>query len=175
MTQRDLRVRWLSRALGLVLGLLPWWAQAVQATFHGTLIGNPPCEISGPDNPISVNFGEVGINRIDGVNYTQPMTLTITCGGDLGSNVALYLAYDGMNANDFDSSALQTSRPGLGIRLYYQGNVLTPNEDDLPITMSSNGQMTLPMSAVPVIDPDPSLVLQEGPFNATGTMEVRYP
>lgn len=178
MGQRNRLQRLFSRpVMCAVVSLLavPLMAQAVPATFSGTLIGNPPCEITGDENPISINFGEVGITRIDGVNYQQPLNLTITCGSDLGSNVAMYLAYDGMNATDFDHSALQTSRVGLGIRLSYQGSVITPNEDDLPITMSSNGVMSLTMTAVPVADPDPALVLLEGPFNAIATMEVRYP
>ncbi|MDV5227793.1 MAG: fimbrial protein [Pseudomonadota bacterium] len=150
------------------------FVQAVPMTFGGTLIGNPPCDITGDDDPVSVKFGDVGISRIDGVNYAQPFTLTVTCGADLGNSVALFMGYDGMNA-DFDDRALQTSREGLGILLSYNGTVIKPDNGDIPVTMSSHGVMTLPLVAVPVKDSNPALVLLEGPFNATGTVEIRYP
>lgn len=149
-------------------------AQAVPMTFGGTLIGNPPCDITGDDDPVSVQFGEVGITRIDGINYTESFTLTVSCGSDLGNNVVLYMGYDGMNA-EFDERALQTSKPGLGILLSYNGTVIKPDNGDIPITMSSNGMVSIPLTAVPVKDSNPALVLLEGSFNATGTVEIRYP
>lgn len=150
------------------------FVQAVPMTFGGTLIGNPPCDITGDDDPVSVKFGDVGISRIDGVNYAQPFTLTVTCGADLGNSVALFMGYDGMNA-DFDDRALQAFPRGLGILLSYNGTVIKPNNGDIPVTMSSHGVMTLPLVAVPVKDSNPALVLLEGPFNATATVEIRYP
>ncbi|WP_272663227.1 MULTISPECIES: fimbrial protein [unclassified Providencia] len=164
------------RTIMLMVGLLftASFAQAIPMTFGGTLIGNPPCDITGNDDPITVKFGEVGISRIDGINFSQPFTLTVSCGNDLGNNVALFMGYDGMNAN-FDNRALQTSKSGLGILLSYNGTVVKPDNGDIPITMSSNGMVNIPLVAVPVKDSDPGLVLFEGPFNATGTVEIRYP
>lgn len=141
-------------------------------TFKGNLIGNPPCDITGDNDPITVDFDEVGITRIDGVNYMQDFALTVTCGNDLGNAVQLYMGYDGMNA-PFDDNAIQTSLRGLGVRLYYQGDVVAPNNDDIPIVMSSGGVANIPLSAVPV--KDPTIDLFEGTFTATGTVEIRYP
>ncbi|WP_318709136.1 fimbrial protein [Providencia sp. 2023EL-00965] len=155
----------------MIIGVSPVQA-STQVNFHGTLIDNPPCDITGDNDPIYVDFDEVGITKIDGINYMQDFTLTITCGSDLGNNVALYMGYDGMNA-PFDRDAVQTDIRGLGIRLYYKGEIVAPNNDDIPIVMSSGSIKTIALSAVPV--KDDSIDLLEGPFNATGTVEIRYP
>ncbi|MTC61465.1 fimbrial protein [Providencia rustigianii] len=142
-------------------------------TFKGNLIGNPPCDISGENDPIQINFGEVGITRIDGSNYLKDFILNINCSNELGNNVALFIAYKGMNAASFDNNAVQTSLSGLGIRLYYEGHVIPPNDDNIPIVMSSGGVKKIPLSAVPVRDL--SVDLFEKPFTAMGTIEIRYP
>lgn len=165
-------------AVVLLTGLLfgSGVTQAVEVNFTGNLIQNPPCDVAGPDGigqPIKVPFGEVGITKIDGVNYQQDFTLTLSCGPALGSAVALYLQYTGMPA-PFDVKALQASQVGLGIRLYHQGVVVPPNSG-APMTMSSNGTATLPLYAVPVSDADPATVLYEGNFTATATVEMLYP
>lgn len=162
-------VLWLS-------SLIPLTSSAVDVNFTANLIGNPPCDVSGPDGPdqpIRVPFGEVGITKIDGVNYQQDFTLTLSCGTGLGNAVALYLEYRGMNA-PFDNNALQASQSGLGIRLYHQGVVIPPNTGT-SITMSDNGISTLPLYAVPVKDADPSATLYEGDFTATASVEMNYP
>lgn len=164
-------------AVALVLSsAMSLTAQAVDVNFTATLIGNPPCDVAGPDGPdqpIRVPFGEVGITKINGVNYQQDFTLTLSCGTGLGNAVALYLQYRGMNAT-FDDNALQASVSGLGIRLYHQGVVIKPNTGT-PITMSDNGTESLPLYAVPVKDPSPSATLYEGDFTATANVEMNYP
>nr|WP_282553592.1 fimbrial protein [Providencia sneebia] len=127
----------------------------------------------GVDQPIKVPFGEVGITKINGTNYQQDFTLTLSCGTGLGNAVALYLEYRGMNA-PFDNNALQTNQAGLGIRLYHQGVIIPPNSGT-PITMSDGDTATLPLYAVPVKDPSPSATLYEGDFTATASVEMNYP
>lgn len=120
-----------------------------------------------------VDFDEVGITKIDGVNYMQNFSLRVTCGDDLGNDVRLYLGYTGMEARLFDNNAVLTNRDGLAIRLYYQGQVVAPDDANIPIVMSSGGSAVIPLSAVPVRDP--AVDLLEGDFYATGTVEIRYP
>lgn len=166
-----------SRGLLALCGVLPLTTQAVEVNFSGNLIQNPPCDVAGPDGanqPIKVPFGEVGITKINGVNYQQDFTLTLSCGTGLGNAVALYLEYRGMPANSFDSKALQASQSGLGIRLYHQGVVISPNTGT-SITMSDSGTSTLPLYAVPVKDPSASATLYEGDFTATANVEMNYP
>ena len=157
-------------------GLLSMNAQAIDVNFTANLIQNPPCDVSGPDGPdqpIKIPVGEIGINKINGVNYQQDFTLTLSCGIGLGNSVALYLEYRGMPA-DFDENALQANQSGLGIRLYNQGKLM-PINNGLAITMSDNGVTMLPLSAVPVRDSDPAVTLYEGDMTATASVEINYP
>lgn len=141
--------------------------RAVPATFHGTLIDNPPCDI----NSVDVEFNEIGISQIDGERYKKPFTITIECQNNLGTSVPLYLGYEGMPAS-FNYDALQTSKVGLGIVMYHDGNIISPNNDDIPVTMSSGGKYDVSLEAVPVKDSTPP---SEGSFTATGRVEIRYP
>ncbi|WP_427864951.1 fimbrial protein [Providencia stuartii] len=150
-------------------------AQAVEVNFSGNLIENPPCDVAGskgPNQPIKVDFGEIGITKIDGVNYQQDFTLTLSCGPELGNSVPLYLQYMSHFIASFDNKALRTSINGLGIRLYHEGVVIAPNTGS-PIKMSSNGTATLPLYAVPVRDP--KITLFEGDFTASATVQMLYP
>lgn len=142
-------------------------ARSVQTTFHGTLIENPPCDI----NSVDVEFNEIGISQIDGERYKKPFTITIECQNTLGTSVPLFLGYEGMAAS-FNSDALQTSKVGLGIIMYHDGEIIPPNNEDIPVTMSSGGTYNVDLEAVPVKDSNPP---SEGSFTATGRVEIRYP
>ncbi|MEY1579995.1 fimbrial protein [Providencia manganoxydans] len=157
--------------------LMPLTGYAVDVNFKANLIGNPPCDVEGPDGPdqpIRVPFGDVGITKIYGETYRKNFNLTLSCGTGLGNDVALYLEYRGIVAESFDNKALQASQTGLGVRLYHQGVVIPPNTGT-PITMSDNGVATLPLYAVLVKDTDPSATLYEGNFTATASVEMNYP
>lgn len=150
-------------------------AYAVQVHFSGTLQSNPPCVITGDNDPITVNFGDVGITQIDGTRYAKSFTLNVLCDVSMGNNITLYFGYDGMNAS-FDDDALQTSRNGLGIKLYRSnGDIIQPDNSNHSVVMSGGVSENIKLTAIPVKDPDPALVLYEGPFTATGTVEIRYP
>lgn len=149
--------------------LIPSSYASVRVDFTGTMRGNPPCDVTGAD----VDFGEVGVTKIDGINYTQDFSISVECPADTG---ALYIAYSGLTANTFDDKALQTSVAGLGIRLYRNGTVIAPDNHDIPLIMPAEGGIVpIALSAAPVRDMSPSYLLLEGEFRATGTIEVRYP
>lgn len=164
---------WCAIAILLLSFNAPFTNASTRVNFTGNLIGNPPCDITGDNDPIMVDFDEVGITKIDGINYMQNFSLRVTCGDDLGNDVRLYLGYTGMEARSFDNNAVLTNRNGLAIRLYYQGQVVAPDDANIPIVMSSGGSAVIQLSAVPVRDP--AVDLLEGDFRATGTVEIRYP
>lgn len=150
-------------------------ANSAQVNFKGTLQTNPPCVITGSNDPITINFGDIGITQIDGTRYAQTFDLNILCDVSMGSGVTLYFGYDGMIA-DFDKQALQTSRNGLGIMLYRSnGDIIEPNNANHTEVLSGGTPVTVRLTAVPVKNPDSDLVLLEGPFTAIGTVEIRYP
>ncbi|MDX4945447.1 fimbrial protein [Providencia manganoxydans] len=157
--------------------LMPLTGYAVDVNFKANLIGNPPCDVAGPDGPeqpIRVQFPDVGITKINGENYRTDFSLTLSCGTGLGNAVALYLQYKGQPAEGFDNQALQASQTNLGVRLYHEGRIIPPNSGT-PITMSDNGTASLPLYAVPVKNADPSATLYEGYFTATARVEINYP
>lgn len=158
------RIGLLALSLGLSLA-----AQAVEVQFHGTLIDNPPCDVGGA-GPIEVDFGEVGVTKIDGENYKKVFQVTFWCEDMNGA--AVYLMYDGAPTN-FDTKALQTNRQGLGVRLAYDTKIIPPKSGKEVFIPVGGGGAILPFSAVPV--KADGVTLYEGPFTATATVEMRYP
>lgn len=167
-----------------LMGLLSLFSSSSQASievyFKGNLIDNPPCDVydaNGKDQPIRINFGEIGITDIDELNvsrngnYQQNFTLTVSCGAGLGNSVTLYMKYKGMPTN-FYNDALQTTEPNLGIYLESDGTAVKPN-DGLKVVMSSNGTKQLPFTATPIRNK--GSMPAEGTFTATATVEMLYP
>ncbi|ELY3087888.1 fimbrial protein [Klebsiella aerogenes] len=142
---------------------------ATEVQFRGTLIEPPPCNISN-DQTILVPFGDnVGINKIDGVNYRQPVEYSLNC--DITSpQDGLSVELSTTNPTAYDTSAVNTDITGLGIRLLVEG---VPAVFDTPMPVDLQGSQLPPhIEAVPVKAPDASLT--EGPFNATVTLKVVY-
>lgn len=135
-------------------------------TFHGTLIAPPPCTIS-DGNQVDVNFGEqVGINKVDGVNYRRPLNYQITCDSTQGGSWVLSLKLTG-ETPVFDSQALQTDKTGLGIKIYQNGTLFAPNS-----TLRINLDNLPTLEAVPIKQDGASLV--EGAFEAWASLRADY-
>ncbi|WP_436799812.1 fimbrial protein [Scandinavium sp. UTDF21-P1B] len=134
-------------------------------SFHGTLIAPPPCVIN-EGGQVDVDFTErVGISKVDGVNYRVPVNYQITC-EDGGSGLALSLSLSG-TAAAFDSQALQSDQPGLGIRIYQDEKAFTPNST-LNIDLATPPRL----EAVPV--KRAGVTLKEGAFEAWATLQANY-
>ncbi|HCR1077296.1 TPA: fimbrial protein [Enterobacter cloacae] len=135
-------------------------------TFRGTLIEPPPCSIN-DGNRVDVDFGErVGINKVDGVNYRQPVNYQITCESDGNANWALKLSLSGATAG-FDQEALQTSKTDLGIRVYQNDTPFTPGS-----TLAVNLDNPPRLEAVPISRAGATLT--EGAFEAWATLRAEY-
>ncbi|MBG2801554.1 fimbrial protein [Proteus vulgaris] len=131
----------------------------------GTLLIPPPCVIEN-NNLIEVYFGHnVGIHRVDGINYTQPVNYKLKCdpnikGWDLGLSII-------GPKSQFDDAGLQTNIADLAIHMTRNGEPFILNErfvispDKPPI-----------IQAVPVKRPGSTLV--EGPFEVTATLLAEY-
>jgi len=134
--------------------------------FHGTLITPPPCTIN-DDNQIDVNFGErLGINKVDGVNYRQSINYQITCEGTGSGNWMLTLSLSG-GVSSFDREALATDKPNLGIRIYQNNKLFTPNS-----TLSIDQANPPRLEAVPV--KSLGATLTEGAFESWVTLRADY-
>ncbi|EPN9528024.1 fimbrial protein [Cronobacter malonaticus] len=154
------------KALSLAV-LLPACASGAEnMSFHGTLVA-PPCTISS-GKTIEVDFGsDLGVNKIDGNNYKQPVAYTVDCDAGYTSN-DLAIVVEVSNPAVFDSAAVMTNKTGLGIRILV---------DNQPVTFSQRLAVTNPASppkieAVPV--QDQGVTLTEGAFEATMTLRADY-
>lgn len=156
----------LIRTLALAT-VLPVTAQAADnMSFHGTLVA-PPCTINN-GQIIDVFFGtNLGVNKIDGNNYKQPVNYSVDC--DAGYSVNnLAIVVDTAAPAAFDTAAVMTNKTGLGIRILVDGVAVTFAER-IPLT---NPTSPPKIEAVPV--QDPSVTLNEGAFEATMTLRADY-
>ncbi|WP_258090194.1 fimbrial protein [Serratia liquefaciens] len=158
--------RYSGTALVLLCGVLSAAAQAADnMKLHGTLVEPPACTINnGAD--VDVDFGNrVGVKKVDGVNYLQPMNYQITC--DPNANAwAMTLEIVGVRA-DYDSAAVVTGVTDLAIQIKQNGVPFELNKP-IPIVLTNPPRL----EAVPV--KRPGAMLTEGPFEATATLKAVY-
>jgi type 1 fimbria pilin len=164
-------------------------AALANVTFTGTLNGPPPCTIDS-GNTIEVDFGDVGTNRVDGMNYRRGVAYTINCqrppcttdsgwevdfegltliGGTARINCdprVLKLSING-TATTFDGSAVQTSVPELGIRVL---------QNNVPFLL--NTPLEISLSSPPVLEVVPvkrqGVTLAPARFTAVATLLAEY-
>ncbi|MDT3666902.1 fimbrial protein [Cronobacter dublinensis] len=153
--------------LSLFATLLAFSAHAENnMAFHGTLVA-PPCTISNGQT-IEVDFGNnLGVNKIDGVNYLKRVEYQVTCEGGYSAS-GLAIVIDTTNPAAFDSSAVRTDKTGLGVRILIGSR---------PATFGTRIPVNDPASpprieAVPV--QDPVVTLTAGAFDATLTLRTDY-
>ena len=154
---------WQSPVVLTVLALGLCSSASANVAFNGTLIEPPPCTING-GSTIEVDFKEVGISKVDGEHYRQPVNYTITCSTDT-LPWEMILTVRG-SATSFESSAVQSSVVDLGIKLLQNGK---PMELNTPLVVTPNSPPVL--EAVPVKRPGSTLA--PGGFTAIGELPMR--
>ncbi|EOC1567568.1 fimbrial protein [Cronobacter dublinensis] len=138
----------------------------LSVTFQGTFIISTACTINN-DQVIDVNFGNVGVNKVDGINYKQTIPYSIYCKG-ANDNSPVDLMMSG-TAVSFDDAAVKTSVSGLGIQIQLNGQPMQLNKP-FPTTLAAIQSLTL--SGVPV--KEAATVLTEQPFTAIATLTANY-
>ena len=155
---------WQQRALLALCSIGLCSAASANLTFSGTLNEPPPCTIDA-GNTIEVDFGDVGVKRVDGVKYRKGLAYTISC-GPATLPWELKLSVNG-SPTSFDASAVQTNVPALGIRVY-QNNVPFPLNTRLDISLPSPPVLEV----VPV--KQPGATLAPARFAAVATLLAEY-
>jgi len=155
---------WQPRALLALCSIGLCSAASANLTFSGTLNEPPPCTIDA-GNTIEVDFGDVGVKRVDGVNYRKGLAYTISC-GPATLPWELKLSVNG-TPTPYDASAVQTNVPALGIRVY-QNNVPFPLNTRLDISLPSPPVLEV----VPV--KQPGATLAPARFAAVATLLAEY-
>ncbi|OKB64580.1 pilus assembly protein [Serratia marcescens] len=150
----------------LISGLLAGKVQSADnMKFYGTLIEPPPCTIN-DGGEVDVDFGNrVGVTKVDGNNYLQPVNYQITCKSG-ASSWKMTLTVIG-TPTTYDAAALKTNVTDLGIRLLRDGKAFELNK---PVDITLNSPPRL--EAVPV--KRPGSALSEGTFEATATLLAVY-
>lgn len=138
----------------------------VTYNFSGTFVISTPCTVSN-DKVMDIAFGNVGIKRVDGVSYTQPIPYTVDCHG-APDDSPLNLTITGV-ATSFDPAAVMTNADGLGIQIQANG---TPMQLNKAVSTTLGEVSSLSLTAVPV--KDSAKELTEQAFNATATLTAEY-
>ncbi len=160
--------RTLRNAGALVMTLLGGSVQADNMSFRGILLDAPPCTING-GKAVEIDFGQVGVNKVDGENYKQSFTLTYECEGVSTDKLLRYLGA----ATAFDTTAVQTNIADFGIRLQHQRDgIVKPFEVGGTLAIPSYLGSTQ-LIATPV--KKNGATLQEGAFTAAATLQLEYP
>lgn len=132
--------------------------------FHGTLVV-VECSINDGERR-AVNFGDaVGIHRIDGKRYEQPVPFSLDCQNYAGGDMpALTLTLEGTPAY-FDEAAVATDVTGLGIEIRRNGEAQPLNK-----AVQFDYKSVPVLTAVPVADP--KVTLDARTFSATVKLTV---
>ena len=155
---------WPSPVVLTVLSMALCSNATANVAFNGTLIEPPPCTIN-DGSTIEVDFKEVGISKVDGEHYRQPVNYIITCtAGTLPWEMILTVRG---TATTFESSAVQSSVVDLGIKLLQNG---LPLELNTPLVITPSSPPVL--EAVPVKRPGSTLA--PGGFTASATLLANY-
>lgn len=130
---------------------------------HGTLRNVTHCTVN-DGKLISIVFGNVGINKVDGNHFQQTLDYRIGCQGVGERDVTLRVSGTPVS---YDAAAIASSVEGLGIRIMADGQPLPLNQD---VNIDYNQPPVL--EVVPV--KDPAVELTGAPFNASATLSVLY-
>lgn len=155
---------WPQRALLALCSIGLCSVASANVTFSGTLNEPPPCTIDS-GSTIEVDFGDVGTKRVDGVRYRRGVGYTIRCGPSTLPWL-LKLSVNG-TATTFDASAVQTSVPDLGIRLF---------QNNLPFLLNTPLDITLASPPTLEVVPVKRLgsILTAARFTAVATLLAEY-
>jgi type 1 fimbria pilin len=142
---------------------------AENMSFRGTLLEHPPCEING-GQPVAIDFGDVGVNKVNGNNYAQTFKIIYDCKGASTDKILRYVG----NATAFDPAAVQSNIPDFGIQLRHKSLDGVTSAFDvgsrLPVP-SYVGSTTFIATPVKEVNAE----LQDGAFTAGATLQLEYP
>lgn len=134
--------------------------------FKGEFILMPPCSVNN-EQVIAISFGNIGINKVDGINFKKPVPYTVKCFGSQ-DDTPVNLKISG-HAEGFDPAAIATSADGLGIQVQMNGQAMPLN---IPVVTTLSAVASLQLSVVPVKDPGKKLTGQA--FTAAATLTADY-
>lgn len=159
--------------LALLAGFVPALSQAVsnqtgdsvKFNFKGRLQAATPCSISN-DKVITVDFGNVAINRVEGGSYLREVKYTLDC-GSAGSSNTISMVFRA-NPVPSDVATFASSAPGLWVKVLKDGQPLALNKAFKVATPQKPPRIDVQLVK------DPASALTEQDFTATGTLMADY-
>ncbi|MGL4723255.1 MAG: fimbrial protein [Scandinavium sp.] len=146
---------------GLLLLPISSFAVNVNVSVH---IVAAPCKINDGQS-VDVDFGDIGINKVDGNNYRRELPYTMDCDSNSG-NIALVMQGTPV-AFDSDAATINSSLAGLGVKFWLDDQAFKIN------TPAPVSPTALPkLYAAPF--KDTSATLSSGDFAATATLVAIY-
>ncbi|RTP97279.1 hypothetical protein EKN38_22325 [Enterobacter sp. WCHEn045836] len=142
-----------------------------EMSFRGMLLDTVPCVLNNGE-ALAVDFGEVGINKIDGVRYMQALSFLVHCPGRF--DIPFRLLYLG-DASGSDSAVLKTSVDGLGIKLKNECGSSYCDVDVggfVAVDMKGQENSLQKFQTVPV--KQQGATLEAGPFSASASFRLEY-
>lgn len=139
-------------------------AVADDVEFTGILLLPPPCTVF-EDKVYVIEYKDIGLHKVDGVNFTKPINYALRCEDNL-KGWDLMLTLKG-TPTDFDKSALKTEIKDLGMRITQNG-----------VGFEINKPLKINYGQPPILEVVPvkklGSTLPERQFTATGTLLAEY-
>ncbi|HIE1345156.1 TPA: fimbrial protein [Serratia marcescens] len=159
-------------AVGIAGLLLSLNGLADNMSFHGTLIEQAPCEVNNGKD-MQIEFGDIQVRDVDGVNHAQFFTLPLVCEG----RPVIMLTHIGA-VTSFNKSAVQTNVANFGIQLSgipSSTGMKTPLEIGVPVKIFDEigSPQNVLLEAVPVKKTGAELAA--GFFQGVSTVQLEYP
>lgn len=153
---------------------------AENMSFRGTLIEQGPCIIKEEDKQLEIDFGDLQIDDVDGVNYQQNFFMMLRCEAPSGTHIGKMLMVRHLGAAaSFDTAAVQSNITDFAIHTDY-----ITNQGDGPFTLgkafevavidnsSSIAEYALIIRSTPIKRPGADV--QPGEFSAISTLQLEY-
>jgi len=156
--------------IGIMLLSLPA-ISADNMNLYGTLVEYQPCTIN-HGGEITVDFTDVLIEQVNGINYEKTLTLDFTC--DTQEVPPLSLRHKG-SATPFDTAAVRSNMVDFGIHAELEtanGRVPFTIGKVFAITDRTQPSLQAKMMVTPV--KKQGSTLNAGYFTATSTLQIEY-
>jgi type 1 fimbria pilin len=127
----------------------------------GTIVASMPCKVNN-DAVTDIEFNNVIVSSINGVNFTQNIPIEISCSPGFSSE--LDLTFQGMSS-PLGSSVIVTSIDGLGINISKNGNPVEINKK-----FSIDWRAPFQLQATPVKENNSKI--DGGEFSATANLLI---
>jgi type 1 fimbria pilin len=135
-----------------------------KASFSGTLIEAPSCVLN-EGKSIVIDYGDVDITQIDGVNYSMPVDYTLTC--ESGAEKAMRFLVKG-DFYPYNRTLLKTSNDNLAIGFKNNNELIPINDVWINFTYPDNPVLTA------VLRKRKGVELTTGRFDASATLMVDF-